>query len=42
MTDKEILNIDFYDLCGCGALWMTDDDKIKYWREFIQKSNETK
>lgn len=37
MTDSEILQIDFYDLCGCDALWMTDNDKIKYWREVIEK-----
>ena len=41
MTDKEILEIDFYDLCGCAALWMTDKDKIPltpvalvYYREY--------
>jgi hypothetical protein len=33
MTDQEILEIDFYDLCGCAALWMSDEDKIKYYRE---------
>lgn len=33
MTDQEILQIDFYDLCGCAALWMTDEEKIKYVRE---------
>jgi len=39
MTNEEILQIDFYDLCGIGALWMTDDDKIKYWREVIEGKN---
>ena len=33
MTDQEILEIDFYDLCGCAALWMTDQEKIDYYRE---------
>jgi hypothetical protein len=33
MTDKEILEIDFYDLCGCAALFMSDEDKIKYYKE---------
>lgn len=33
MPDQEILEIDFYDLCGCAALWMSDEDKIKYYRE---------
>ena len=32
-ADQEILEIDFYDLCGCAALWMSDEDKIKYYRE---------
>lgn len=32
MTDEEILKIDFYDLCGIGALWMSDQDKIDYYR----------
>lgn len=36
MTDREILKIDFYDLCGIGALWMSDEDKIKYWREVVE------
>lgn len=36
MTDEEILQIDFYDLCGCSAIWMTDEDKIKYWRSFSE------
>lgn len=35
MKAEEKLQIDFYDLCGCGALWMTDEDKIKYWREVV-------
>lgn len=46
MTDEEILQIDFYDLCGCSALWMDDGEKIKYWREIIEnvsiKGEETK
>ena len=33
MTDKEILEIDFYDLCGCAAAFMSDEDKIKYYKE---------
>ena len=41
MTDQEILQVDFYDLCGCGALWMTDEEKIKYWREVIEKVGST-
>lgn len=36
MTDQEILEIDFYDLCGCAALWMSDEDKIKYYREALK------
>lgn len=38
MTDKEILEIDFYDLCGCAALWMSDEDKIKYYRECMNQN----
>ncbi len=33
MTDEEIVKIDFYDLCGSWAIFMTDADKIKYYRE---------
>lgn len=39
MKDEEILKVDFYDLCGCGALWMTDNEKIKYWRQVIECNN---
>lgn len=38
MEDKEILEVDFYDLCGIGSIWMNDEDKIKYRREVIEKS----
>jgi hypothetical protein len=41
MTDKEILEIDFYDLCGCAALWMTDEDKIKYYKECMNVTSST-
>ena len=37
MTDEQILQIDFYDLCGCGTLWMTDEEKIKYYREVVER-----
>lgn len=36
MSDKEILKIDFYDLCGSHSIWMTDEDKINYWRVVIE------
>jgi hypothetical protein len=36
MTEEEILKIDFYDFCGIETLWMTDADKIKYWRENME------
>ena len=36
MSDEQILQIDFYDFCGCSALWMTDENEIKYWRETIE------
>lgn len=36
MSDEEILKIDFYDLCGISEIWMTDEEKIKYWREVIE------
>lgn len=35
MTDEEILKIDFYDLCGISELWMSDQDKIDYYRRFF-------
>lgn len=28
MTDEEILKIDFYDLCGVGELWMSDQVEL--------------
>jgi len=36
LTDKEILEVDFYDLCGMNEIFMTDEDKIKYWRVFVE------
>ncbi len=46
MTDQEILEIDFYDLAGIGAIWYTDEEKIKLWRELFNQqkptTNETK
>mgnify|MGYP001370446395 CR=1 FL=1 len=36
MTDQEILEIDFYDLCGNAAIWMSDEDKINWWREIME------
>lgn len=41
MTDQEILQVDFYDLCGIGSLWMTDEEKIKYWREMVENVRST-
>lgn len=35
MTDDEILEIDFYDLCGCAALWMSSDEKINYYKRLF-------
>ncbi len=32
MTDKQILEQDFYDFCGSSAVFMTDQDKIDWWR----------
>ena len=36
MSDKEILELDFYDFCGVGAIFMTDIEKIKWYRKMIQ------
>jgi hypothetical protein len=33
MTDTEILKMDFYELCGTASAFMSDRDKINYWRE---------
>lgn len=38
-TDKQILETDFYDLCGVGSIGMSDDDKIKYWRSVVEKKS---
>ena len=40
MSDEEILEHDFYDLCGCAAVFMTDQEKVDYWRELFN-DNET-
>jgi hypothetical protein len=32
MTDQEILQIDFYDLYGIAALWVSNEEKIKHYR----------
>jgi hypothetical protein len=36
MSNEEILKVDFYDLCGIGSIMMSDDDKIKCWREVVE------
>ena len=33
MTDEQILRLDFYDFCGSFAVFMTDEEKIKWFRE---------
>lgn len=43
MTDTDILKIDFYDICGIASIFMSDQDKINYWKEFTnQKHKPTK
>lgn len=42
MTDEEILKVDFYDLCGSGALWMSDEEKIKYYRRVVENKKDEK
>lgn len=37
MTDNDILELDFYDFCGSAAVFMTDKDKIEWWREHESK-----
>jgi hypothetical protein len=39
MTDKQILKMDFYDFCGVGTCFMTDQDKIDWYRKNIESSN---
>ena len=36
MTRKEIIKMDFYDLCGIDSIGMTNEDKIKWWRENME------
>jgi hypothetical protein len=31
-TDEQILKMDFYDLCGSASSFMTDQEKIDWWR----------
>jgi hypothetical protein len=33
MTEKEILEMDFYDICGVSSMFMSNEDKIKDWNE---------
>ena len=33
MADEEILQLDFYDFCGIGSCNMSDEDKIKWFRD---------
>ena len=35
MTDKEILEIDFYDFFGSGNVFATDKERIKWYRKNI-------
>lgn len=37
ISDEEILKIDFYDYCGAGSVFMTDQDKISYFRNITKK-----
>jgi hypothetical protein len=37
MTDTQILQLDFYDFLGSWAIWYTDEEKIKYYRELTGK-----
>ena len=37
MKDEDILKMDFYDFCGVASAWMTDEDKIKWWKELESK-----
>lgn len=38
MTDQEILKVDFYDLVGVGSIGMTNEQKIKYWKENVENT----
>jgi len=33
MSDQEILKLDFYDFVGSSAAFMSDEDKINYYRK---------
>jgi len=35
MTDKEILEIDFYDFFGSADVFVTDEERIKWYRKNI-------
>jgi hypothetical protein len=37
MTNEGILELDFYDLCGCSSIWMTDEEKIDFWKKLFEK-----
>ncbi len=35
ITDEEILKLDFYDLCGSGSVFMSDNEKIKHYKHVV-------
>jgi len=39
MSDKEILKLDFYDFCGTAAIFMSDEEKIKWYRDNDKNKN---
>jgi len=41
MEIKQILKIDFYDLCGSAAIFMSDEDKITWMKETDEKKTIT-
>lgn len=36
MKDEQILKMDFYDFCGSAAVFMTNQDKIDWWRNLTK------
>lgn len=38
MKDEDILKLDFYDFCGTASIFMTDAEKIEYYKEHISKT----
>ncbi len=40
LTNEQILQVDFYDLCGSASVFMTDQEKIDYFKKIFPGTGE--